>query len=89
MSVQFLRMFLFRIFRKTFCIERQKTEETRISFHKNMFYEETDRPVRLSRAPLLRIAIMICTMGTVVFGFGVLADVLANAAADAATALFR
>jgi NADH-quinone oxidoreductase subunit N len=54
-----------------------------------MFYEETDRPVRLSRAPLLRIAIMICTMGTVVFGFGVLADVLANAAADAATALFR
>lgn len=52
-----------------------------------MFFEETDRPVRLSRAPMLRIAIMLCTMGTVIFGFGVLADVLATAAADAAAAL--
>ena len=53
-----------------------------------MFYEEADLNLRLSRAPMLRIAIMLCTMGAVVFGFGVLADVLASAAADAATALF-
>ena len=53
-----------------------------------MFYDEPDRNLRLSRAPMLRIAIMLCTMGAVVFGFGVLADVLASAAADAATALF-
>ena len=54
-----------------------------------MFFEETDRPVRLSRAPMLRIAIMLCTIGTVVFGFGILADALAEAAADAASALFN
>jgi NADH-quinone oxidoreductase subunit N len=53
-----------------------------------MFFEETDRPVRLSRAPMLRIAIMLCTMGTVVFGFGILADALAEAAAEAASTLF-
>ena len=40
------------------------------------------------RAPLIRIAIMLCTMGTVVFGLGPLADVLASAANDAAMALF-
>ena len=54
-----------------------------------MFFEETDRPVRLSRAPMLRIAIMLCTIGTVVFGFGILADALAEAAADAAASLFN
>jgi len=53
-----------------------------------MFFEDTDRPVRLSRAPMLRIAIMLCTMGAVVFGFGQLADSLVNAAANAAAALF-
>jgi hypothetical protein len=53
-----------------------------------MFYDEPDRNLRLSRAPMLRIAIMLCTMGAIVFGFGVLADVLASAAADAAAALF-
>ena len=53
-----------------------------------MFYDETDRNLRLSRAPMIRIAIMLCTMGAVVFGFGVLADVLASAASDAAAALF-
>ncbi|MDP6899694.1 MAG: NADH-quinone oxidoreductase subunit N [Candidatus Thalassarchaeaceae archaeon] len=53
-----------------------------------MFFEDTDRPVRLSRAPMLRIAIMLCTMGAVVFGFGVLADALIEAATDAAAALF-
>ena len=53
-----------------------------------MFYDETDRNLRLSRAPMIRIAIMLCTMGAVVFGFGVLADILASAAHDAALALF-
>ncbi|MEE2746962.1 MAG: NADH-quinone oxidoreductase subunit N [Candidatus Thermoplasmatota archaeon] len=53
-----------------------------------MFYDDTDRNLRLSRAPMIRIAIMLCTMGAVVFGFGVLADVLASAASDAAAALF-
>ena len=53
-----------------------------------MFYDDTDRNLRLSRAPMIRIAIMMCTMGTIIFGFGVLADVLASAAADAAAALF-
>jgi proton-translocating NADH-quinone oxidoreductase chain N len=53
-----------------------------------MFFEDTDRPVRLSRAPMLRIAIMLCTMGAVIFGFGQPADSLVNAAANAAAALF-
>jgi proton-translocating NADH-quinone oxidoreductase chain N len=53
-----------------------------------MFYDETDRNLRLSRAPMIRIAIMLCTMGAVVFGFGPLAEVLALAANDASMALF-
>ena len=53
-----------------------------------MFYDDTDRNLRLSRAPMIRIAIMLCTMGAIVFGFGILADVLASAAHDAAAALF-
>jgi len=53
-----------------------------------MFFEESDRSPRLSRAPMIRIAIMLCTMGAVVLGFGVLADVLAIAASDAAASLF-
>ena len=52
-----------------------------------MFFEESDR-LAVPRAPLIRIAIMLCTMGTLVFGFGPLADVLASAANDAAMALF-
>ena len=52
-----------------------------------MFFEESER-MAVPRAPLIRIAIMLCTMGTVVFGLGPLADVLASAANDAAMALF-
>ena len=52
-----------------------------------MFFEETER-MAVPRAALIRITIMLCTMGAVVFGFGPLADVLAAEANDAALALF-
>ena len=52
-----------------------------------MFFEETDR-MAVPRASMIRITIMLCTMGAIVFGFGPLADVLASAANDAALALF-
>ena len=53
-----------------------------------MFFEETDRDLRLSRAPMLRTAIVVCTVGAIIFGFGLPADELAAAAHDAAAALF-
>ena len=52
-----------------------------------MFFEETDR-MAVPRASMIRITIMLCTMGAVIFGFGPLADALASAANDAALALF-
>ncbi len=52
-----------------------------------MFFEDTDRNVRLARAPLLRMAIMLCTIGAIVFGFGDLADGLLTLAGNAASAL--
>jgi len=52
-----------------------------------MFFEDSDRNVRLARAPLLRMAIMLCTIGAVVFGFGELADGLLTLAGNAASAL--
>jgi NADH-quinone oxidoreductase subunit N len=52
-----------------------------------MFFDDTDRTVRLSRAPVLRMAIMLCTIGAVVFGFGDFADGLLNLAGNAASSL--
>jgi len=53
-----------------------------------MFFEESDRKMRMSRAPFTRIAIMLCLMGAVVFGFGPLANSLIDIVMAAAAGLF-